>query len=58
MVVEENELPEEMATSKYSPADEKVGAPAGLELYSATVRAPRPVALAVVLSLVAVAVPA
>ena len=57
MVVEVKELPEERATSKYSSAEVKLGAPAGLEPYWATVRAPRPVAEAVVLSLVAVAVP-
>src|ERR1035437_3905651 len=57
MVAEVKELPDDKVTSKYSPADEKVGAPTGSDPYWATVRAPPPVALAVVLSLVQVAVP-
>ena len=57
MVAEVKELPDDKATSKYSPVEEKVGAPTGSDPYWATVRAPTPVALAVVLSLVQVAVP-
>lgn len=57
MVAEVKELPDDKATSKYSPVDEKVGAPTGSDPYWATVRAPPPVALAVVPSLVQVAVP-
>ena len=57
MVAEVKELPDDKATSKYSPVDEKVGTPTGSDPYWATVRAPTPVALAVVLSLVQVAVP-
>jgi hypothetical protein len=56
-VVAVKELPDEMATSRYFPAEGKLGEPTGSELYCATVRAPTPVADAVVLSLVAVAVP-
>jgi hypothetical protein len=50
-------LPEESATSKYSPDEEKLGEPTGSEAYCATVSAPTPLADAVVPSLVAVAVP-
>src|ERR1035437_7215490 len=57
MVAEVKELPDDKVTSKYSPADEKVGAPTGSDPYWATVRAPPPVALAIVPSLVQVAVP-
>jgi hypothetical protein len=57
MAAEVKELPDDKATSKYSPVDEKVGAPTGSDPYWATVRAPTPVALAVQLSLVQVAVP-
>jgi hypothetical protein len=57
MVALVNELPDERTTSKYSPAEEKLGNPTGSELYCATVSPPIPVADAVVLSLVAVAVP-
>ena len=56
-VAEVKELPDDKATSKYSPAEEKVGAPTGSDPYWATVRAPTPAALAVVPSLVQVAVP-
>ena len=56
-MTEAKELPDDKATSKYPPADEKLGLPTGFELYWETVRAPTPAALAVVLSLVAVAVP-
>ena len=55
-VVEVKELPVDSATSKYSPDEEKLGAPTGSEEYCATVSAPTPVAEAVVASLVAVAV--
>ena len=56
-MIEVKELPDDRATSKYSPVDEKVGAPTGSDPYWATVKAPTPVAEAVVPSLVAVAVP-
>gem|GEM_PF-5486208 len=56
-MAEVKELPDDKATSKYSPAEEKVGAPTGSDPYWATVRAPTPAALAVVPSLVQVAVP-
>lgn len=50
-------FPDDSATSKYWPEALKLGLPTGSELYWATVRAPSPVADAVVLSLVALAVP-
>lgn len=50
------ELPLESTTSKYSPGEEKLGAPTGFEVYCATVSAPTPVADAVVPLLVAIAV--
>lgn len=51
------ELPDDSTTLKYSPAESKVGAPTGSELYWARVSALTPVAEVVVSSLVAVAVP-
>lgn len=57
IVTEENKFPAETATSKYSPDVVTESAPAGFDPYWATVSAPTPVALAVVPSFVAVAVP-
>jgi hypothetical protein len=57
MVRDVKVLPDESATSKYCPVEENVGAATGSDPYWATVSAPTPILLAVVLSLVAVAVP-
>ena len=57
IVREVKALPDDRATSKYWPEEEKVGAETGSDPYWATVSAPTPVLLAVVLSLVAVTVP-
>jgi hypothetical protein len=56
-VTAENELPDDRATSKYSPAEVNVGATTGSDPYCATVSAPTPAPLAVVPPLVATAVP-
>jgi hypothetical protein len=56
-VVEEKAFPVDKATSKYSPDEVNEGAMAGSDPYCATVSAPTPVALAVVPTFVAVAVP-
>jgi hypothetical protein len=56
-VTDENELPVDSATSKYSPVEVNVGATTGSDPYCATVSAPTPAPLAVVPLLVATAVP-
>jgi len=50
-------LPEAISTSKYSPEDEKLGAPTGSLLYWETVADPSPLAATVVASFVALQVP-